>query len=86
MATTPSAHPSPIPVVTVLFVSGLLAALGIIAVAKSSVPALGWVFLAVGVVGVLFGVGLALKNVQLSRAVARKARSADDDADGDAAA
>ncbi|MHA3702108.1 hypothetical protein ACXR2U_07970 [Jatrophihabitans sp. YIM 134969] len=81
-------HPSPLPVMTILLVAALLAALGIIVVARSAVPALGWVFLAVGVVGAVYGVLLALKNVQTSRriqarevAAERRARADDDTTD-----
>ena len=45
--TGPGGHPSPLPVMTILLVSALLAALGLIVVARSTVPAMGWVFLAV---------------------------------------
>ena len=84
MSERPTAtHPSPLPVMTILLVSALLAALGIIMVARSSVPAVGWVFLAIGIVGAVYGVLLALKNVQISRAVERRRA---DDAAGDGAA
>ena len=69
--------PSPLPVMTILLVSALLAALGIIMVARSAVPAVGWVFLALGVVGAVNGVLLAVRNVQVSRAVERRSRRPD---------
>ena len=69
-------HPSPLPVMTILLVAALLAALGIIMVRKSTVPAVGWVFLGIAIVGVVYGVLLALKNVQLSRTIARRDRAA----------
>lgn len=65
----PGGHPSPLPVMTILLVSALLAALGIIIVAKSTVPAMGWVFLAVGILGAVYGVLLAVKNVKTSRKI-----------------
>lgn len=83
----PGGHPSPLPVMTILLVSALLAALGIIMVARSSVPAVGFVFLVVGIVGAVFGVWLALRNVKVSRkiqarqvAAERRAARAGDDA------
>ena len=65
----PGGHPSPLPVMTILLVSALLAALGIIMVARSSVPAVGFVFLVVGILGAVYGVLLALKNVKASRKI-----------------
>jgi hypothetical protein len=75
--TGPGGHPSPLPVMTILLVSALLAALGIIMVARSSVPALGYVFLAVGILGAVYGVVLAQRNVKASRRIqAREVRAA----------
>ena len=83
----PGGHPSPLPVMTILLVSALLAALGIIMVARSSVPAVGFVFLAVGIVGAVYGVLLAQRNVKVSRkiqarqvAAERRAARDEDDA------
>ncbi len=68
----PGGYPSPLPVMTILLVSALLAALGIIMVRRSTVPAVGWVFLAVAIVGVVYGVVLAVRNVQQSRTIQRR--------------
>ena len=65
----PGGHPSPVPVMTILLVSALLAALGIIMVARSSVPAVGYVFLVVGIAGAVYGVLLAQRNVKVSRKI-----------------
>jgi threonine/homoserine/homoserine lactone efflux protein len=67
--TGPGGHPSPLPVMTILLVSALLAALGIIMVARSSAPGVGYVFLAIGIVGAVYGVWLALRNVKVSRKI-----------------
>lgn len=65
----PGGHPSPLPVMTILLVSALLAALGIIVIARSSAPAVGYVFLVVGILGAVCGVWLALRNVTTSRKI-----------------
>lgn len=72
---TAGGFPSPLPVLTTLLVSALLAALGIIMVARDKAPAVGWVFLVVGVIGAVGGVVLAVRNVRAARAVERRVRS-----------
>jgi hypothetical protein len=78
--------PSPLPVLTVLLVSALLAALGIIMVARDKAPVVGVVFLVVGIIGAVYGVALAVKNVRTARRVEARIRrdkereSSDDDA------
>lgn len=75
--TTGNSHPSPLPVMTILLIGALLAALGIIMVKRSSVPAVGWVFLGVAIVGVVYGVWLAVRNVKLSRRIASRESAAE---------
>lgn len=64
-------YPSPFPVLTVLLGSAVAAAVGIILVARSNVPAVGGVLLGAGIVGVLVGLLIAVRNVRIARRLAR---------------